>query len=165
MEINDNQRQQIRQFVLIPPLNFNAIQAVTNGGPCANWVRGVIESATGCQIQNSSHVFAENINCINQGIIIPDIKTFQELVNDGDILYVVNISTGNTTHYMLKCDVEIDGIRCSCLGINGGLNLDSVDYHGVLASRITEDCFAQDGSFIYDRLSGKHLLYLVAYEL
>lgn len=66
---------------------------------------------------------------------------------------------------MLKCDVEIDGIRRSCLGVNEGFALDSVDYHGVLASRITESHFAQDGSFIYDRLSGIHLLYLIAYKL
>lgn len=167
MAINNNQRDQIQALVTNPPANFNNLILLTTAGPCADWVGGVIEHATKQKISNLSNVFASNIDYLNRGKLIPDFQTFQNHVQNGDILYVVDKETGNTTHYMLKCNIQFNGTTYSCLGVNGGYFLNSVPYHGVIASIINGQSFGDDGSFIYDRQNnqGRHHLFCIDYDL
>ncbi len=127
----------------------------------------MIEYATQQKISNLSDVFARNIDSLNRGKLISDFQTFQNHVKNGDILYVVDKETGNTTHYMLKCNVQFDGTTYPCLGMNGGYFLNSVPYHGVIASIINEQSFGADGSLIYDRQNnqGRHHLFCIDYDL
>ena len=170
MAINIEERRKIKDFVNNQKtLNISSVH--TMGGPCADCVASIIEKATGRQILDKEGVFNNNISKISKGKFINNYDTLRQSVNEGDILYVIDSYTGNTTHYMLFCKVAVQDqgqcVQKNCLGINGGLCLNSLPYKEVIASEIKCTMFDESGFFSYDPLveNAKHHLYKVDYDL
>lgn len=169
MAINIEDRRKIKDFVNNQHSLANST-VHTMGGPCADWVATIIEEATGCQILDKEGVFNNNISRIYRGVLIPDYATLLQTVQDGDILYVVDSYTGNTTHYMLFCNVVVQNqglhVQKNSLGVNGGFCLNSVAYKNVIASEISGGSFNGFGYLRYDNMpNAKHYLYKVDYDL
>lgn len=84
MAISINDRQLITQFITNTQ-NLN-VNLPTNGGGCANLVRGIIEQATGKRI--SVNPFGASLESM-----IQKINTYHDLAkcNNGDILYFVHL--------------------------------------------------------------------------
>lgn len=170
MAINFEERNKIKDFVNNQK-TLNISSVYTMGGPCANWVASIIEKATGRQILDKERVFNNNISKISKRKFINNYDTLSQSVNEGDILYVIDSHTGNTTHYMLFCEVVVQDqgqyVQKNCLGVNGGLCLNSLPYKEVIASEIKCTMFDKSGLFSYDPSvkNAKYHLYKVDFDL
>ena len=106
MAISINDRQLITQFITNTQ-NLN-VNLPTNGGGCANLVRGIIEQATGKRI--SVNPFGASLESM-----IQKINTYHDLAkcNNGDILYFVHLPNAavnlhQTIHYAIFCNVNLN---------------------------------------------------------
>lgn len=95
MAISINDRQLITQFITNTQ-NLN-VNLPTNGGGCANLVRGIIEQATGKRI--SVNPFGASLESM-----IQKINTYHDLAkcNNGDILYFVHLPNACTLQIYIK---------------------------------------------------------------
>lgn len=141
MAISINDRQLITQFITNTQ-NLN-VNLPTNGGGCANLVRGIIEQATGKRI--SVNPFGASLESM-----IQKINTYHDLAkcNNGDILYFVHLPNAavnlhQTIHYAIFCNVNNAGVQKNVIGINGlaDLSFSPTAYHGVVASVISPGNF------------------------
>lgn len=112
MAISINDRQLITQFITNTQ-NLN-VNLPTNGGGCANLVRGIIEQATGKRI--SVNPFGASLESM-----IQKINTYHDLAkcNNGDILYFVHLPNAavnlhQTIHYAIFCNVNNAGVQKKC---------------------------------------------------
>lgn len=153
MAISINDRQLITQFITNTQ-NLN-VNLPTNGGGCANLVRGIIEQATGKRI--SVNPFGASLESM-----IQKINTYHDLAkcNNGDILYFVHLPNAavnlhQTIHYAIFCNVNNAGVQKNVIGINGlaDLSFSPTAYHGVVASVISPGNFNGVGQVIYDTAS------------
>ncbi len=115
MAISINDRQLITQFITNTQ-NLN-VNLPTNGGGCANLVRGIIEQATGKRI--SVNPFGASLESM-----IQKINTYHDLAkcNNGDILYFVHLPNAavnlhQTIHYAIFCNVNNAGVQKNVIGI------------------------------------------------
>ena len=149
MAISINDRQLITQFITNTQ-NLN-VNLPTNGGGCANLVRGIIEQATGKRI--SVNPFGASLESM-----IQKINTYHDLAkcNNGDILYFVHLPNA--------------AVQKNVIGINGlaDLSFSPTAYHGVVASVISPGNFNGVGQVIYDTVAFPNILgelYVIDYEL
>lgn len=168
MAISINDRQLITQFITNTQ-NLN-VNLPTNGGGCANLVRGIIEQATGKRI--SVNPFGASLESM-----IQKINTYHDLAkcNNGDILYFVHLPNADvnlhqTIHYAIFCNVNNAGVQKNVIGINGlaDLSFSPTAYHGVVASVISPGNFNGVGQVIYDTVAFPNILgelYVIDYEL
>lgn len=157
MAISINDRQLITQFITNTQ-NLN-VNLPTNGGGCANLVRGIIEQATGKRI--SVNPFGASLESM-----IQKINTYHDLAkcNNGDILYFVHLPNAavnlhQTIHYAIFCNVNNAGVQKNVIGINGLADLSSV---------ISPGNFNGVGQVIYDTVAFPNILgelYVIDYEL
>ena len=145
MAISINDRQLITQFITNTQ-NLN-VNLPTNGGGCANLVRGIIEQATGKRI--SVNPFGASLESM-----IQKINTYHD----------------QTIHYAIFCNVNNAGVQKNVIGINGlaDLSFSPTAYHGVVASVISPGNFNGVGQVIYDTVAFPNILgelYVIDYEL
>lgn len=165
MAISIRERQLITQFIANTQ-NLN-IPLHTNGGGCADLVRGIIEQATGKRI--SVNPFVNSLESM-----IRKIDTYADLTlcNNGDILYFVHLPNAanvrQTIHYAIFCNVNTNIGQYNVIGINGltDLSFNPTPYHNVVASVISQANFNAAGQVLYDPAGGiLSELYVIDYDL
>ena len=169
MAINLQDKKKIYKFVNAKEnQNLGSLNCdIGEAGPCAGFVKKLIEEATGRPIQFPHNVFRKWLQGTETNLVA--IKSYGDLAtkcSNGDILVVVadfSQQQGYCVHYMLFCNVlTIDGTK-NCLGVNGNPTSSTVPFKGIHASEITANDF-QNGLFQYDGTI-PYKLYKVDYDL
>lgn len=130
MPINLVDRLQISTFIRQTPSFAPFVGLAYQGGPCAAFVKAIIETSTRKQILNPTQVFGYFSNRLSLHSRIDNLFQLQ-LLQEGDILCVVskkdkerllqgqNLVLGDVKHYVLK--VNIDDYEV--IGTNGNFNM------------------------------------------
>lgn len=168
MYVNQNTSDQIQDYIYGQENLQHLIGTVgTEGGPCADFVKNLIETATFKQVECPASVFNKDVNLLDRGTLILNAEQLARCAT-GDILVVVenNIKKHiqKVAHYMLYVNPDIFG-ETNAIGVNGCYEYANKNpFKGVIAELINANLFTQEGEFHYDSNS-QYNLWCIGYNL